>query len=534
MPLPDKDTEWPPPAHAAALARFADYDAWYAGDGDKLARRYQARAAGRPSNRPSQYRGGVVGAVARWFWGAPTPPGERRAKVHIPLPADIATASADLLFADPPSITWQDTTTHKRWEQLDDDMQLGSRLHEAAEVCAPFGGVYLRAGWDTEVADHPLPSVVHADSAFPEFRHGRLAAVTFVRVLEADANRVVRYLERHEMHTPEGGTPRAVAFHGVYVGTPDGLGRKVDLGAFPETAGLEDVVDVGLPVLPVTYVPNMRPSREDRGSDLGRSDYEGVTSMFDALDETATSLMRDVRLGKARAFIPSAYLQSLGPGQGSMWDPEQEIYERLDIPPTSDGAGITLTQFAIRVDEHVRMLELWTRRAVETAGYSASTFGLDTRGGGDVTATEVNDRRSRSMRTRGKKAAYWGEGLRHHAQALMWVDRLVFKTDGVNAEAPPLVEWPDAVDPDPLKDAQTLQALSAAEAISTWTKVKTLHPEWDDKEVGREVGRILDEQGATTRDAVEFMRRTAATGRVDDEDQEQDATEDAGAGTSGE
>lgn len=486
MPLPPNGSPWPPPSNADALARIADYDAWYSGDPDKLGDMYKRRQGG-PSDRPSQYRGGVVGKLSRWFWGQPTPTGQRRTKIHMPLPADIATASADLLFAKPPAFLFTNSGNASAWETLDDQMRLTSRLHESAEISSALSGVYLRVNYDTDMWDHPILSAVHPDSALPEFKWGRLTAVTFVRVLERDGSKVVRYLERHEMDTG-----RAVTWHGVYDGTVDKLGRQIDLGAFPETSGLDEFTVLDMPVLPVVHIPNMLPSRDDRGSDLGRSDYEGVTQLFDALDETATDLMRDIRLGKGRAFIPSAYLQSLGHGQGASWDPDAEIYEQLDIPPTASGAGITLSQFAIRVDEHVRVMEQWARQATQTAGYSASTFGLDKSGGGDMTATEVNDRKSRSDLTRAKKSGYFGEGLRDLAVATLWIARIVFGRSVVPTDVPE-IQWPDAAEVDPLKQAQTIQALAGARAISTFLAVKTQHPDWDDAEVTDEVVRINDD-----------------------------------------
>jgi len=467
---------------------MCDYDAWWAGDPDRLGKRYTTRSGNPvPDNRPSQYRGGLVGTMSRWFWGRPIPQGEKRTGIHMPLPADIATASADLLFAEPPRYVFEKPETREAWEKLDDQMQLTSRLHEAAEVCAPFGGVYLRTTFDKALWDHPILSAVHADNALPEFKWGRLVAVTFVRELGRDGSKVTRYLERYEL----AGAPSNRTwwnFNAVYVGTVDKLGKPIDLNAFDDTRGLPQAIDLDMPVPPVSYIPNMLPSREDRGSDIGRSDFEGAMGLFDALDDTASSLMRDIRLGKSRAFIPAAFLQSLGRGNGASWDPDNELYSQLDIPPTSEAARITIEQFKIRVDEHVQTMTQWARAGVETAGYSASTFGLE-RSGADPTATEVNDRKSRSGRTRRKKTGYWGEGMRESAAAVLWTAKAHF---GVNVDPTDLarIEWPEFADPDPLTDAQTLQALRAAGLISRFLGVKAQHGDWDDDEIQEEVDRI--------------------------------------------
>lgn len=515
MPLPDRSTPWPPPRQAARLERLREYDAWYAGDPERLSQVMAGRrdATSTPRNRPSQMRGGVVGAVSRFFWGQPIPPGEKRSKTHVPLPADIATASADLLFAAPPTIRFAKAENTKRWEQLDDAMRLRSRLHEAAEIASPYSGVYLRVDWDQDVAAYPLPIAVHADHADPTWRSGKLQAVTFWEDLTVDGATHWRYLQRHEMQHDDAGHPTtAITFNGLYKGTADSLGEPQALEAHEHTRGLEPAVDIGLPMLPVVWIPNMLPSREDRTAP-GRSDFESVTPLFDNLDEVYTSLLRDIRLAKARIIVPSAYLTSLGPGRGAEFDVEREAYEQLNVPPTNDKVGITLQQFSIRIDEHEKAMLRITRTAVSTAGYSASTFGLD-ESGGQMTATEVDDRRDRTLLTRAKKTAYWGEGIRELAAIILAVDRLVFGRTEVDPADPASVDWPPGESPDQLKLAQTVQAWDVARAASTEVKVRAIHPDWDDTRVNAEVARIRDEEGATTADPEQMLRNTAAIGRT--------------------
>lgn len=485
MPLPASNAPWAP-FDKDTTQRFREYDAWYSGVPERLGKAYN-RAKQLPTNHPSQYRGGMVGAIARMFWGAPIPAGETRSKIHVPLPADVATASSDLLFGKQPRIQFAKTATQKRWDELARLTKLRSRLPEAAEVQSAFGGVFMRVGYDTDVARHPLVNTVHADRAIATFVWGRLAAVTFFTTLENDGGKVVRYLQRYEMDSGQ-----AVELNGVYVGTEDNLGDEKPLTYHSTTKDLEPFVPDGLPVLPVVHVPNMLPSREDRSNELGRSDFEGITQQFDQVDETMTSWMRDIRLAKARIITPSAYLQSLGPGQGASFDLDREVYEAIEAPPNTT-LGLTLQQFAIRVDEHDRSMMRFVRQAVGTAGYSASTFGLEEQGGGgEQTATEVNDRRNRSLLTREKKAGYWTDALQELSLAVRAVDNLIFGS-GVDLTELATVQWPDGAAMDPLKLAQTVQAWDVARAASTEVKVRALHPDWTDGEVMAEVERIKGE-----------------------------------------
>jgi len=62
------------------------------------------------------------------------------------------------------------------WDELSQRDRLASK---------PLGGAFLRSAWDADTADQPLPTVVLADEALPEFRFDMLHQVTFVRVLPA-------------------------------------------------------------------------------------------------------------------------------------------------------------------------------------------------------------------------------------------------------------------------------------------------------------------------------------------------------------
>lgn len=512
MPLPESGA-WPPPDLAPVTERLASWSAWYSGDADALSTVYggtgtafDPTSAARLRNHASQYRGGVVGTLARWFWGAPLTAGERRAKLHIPLAGDIAATSAGLLFSEPPAFTLGETadkvSEDRLHELLDDTWH--AMLLEAAEVCSGLGGAYLRTVWDHDLAKRPWVDVVHADNAVPEWRHGRLTAVTFWRVVEQDNARTLRHLERYE--------PGAI-LHGLYEGDATNLGRQIPLvehsATEPFAEGLTngDTIETGVPRLAAAYVPNMRPNRLwrtiPRAVHLGRSDYAGVEPLMDALDEVWTSWMRDIRLGKARLIVPQDYLQTAGPGQGASFNPDQELYTALDIMQTPDGpmAPITPVQFAIRVEEHSRSARELHDQIAEQCGYSAQTFGSQ----GDValTATETQARQRKSFVTRGHKILYWKAALADIVEVLLAVDREQFGSK-VTPDRPS-IEWPDGVATDPEAQARTLQLLQAAEAVSTETKVAMLHPDWPKPRIDAEVESIHGVTGQTTANPEAFL-----------------------------
>lgn len=523
MPLPEGGkVAWPPEHCQRINEQVSTWQAWYSGDTDQLSAVYGGDAAGAGheffASEQGGFRRGVqkaVDKVRRWFWGSQNRTGQPRQRLHVPIAGDIAAASADLLFSEPPAITvdppqaaptapgqpGQPATpapANRTQERLDDLVDDGTHatLLEAAELAAAHGGVFLRILWDTSLRDRPWLSAVHTDTAVPEWRQGKLTAVTFWRVVQKRGRMVWRHLERHE--------PGKI-LHGLYRGEQDELGVPVPLTDHPDTAGLAQVVDAeqAIPTghlgLTAAYIPNMRPNRVWRGNaaaaPLGRSDLAGVEPLMDALDLAWSSWMRDVDLGKARLVVPQSYMENHGPGRGASIELDREVYEPVNSMDSGESGKISIeqVQFKIRVDEHSRTVMALKTEIVSTAGYSAATFGLDSEGAAQ-TATEVASRNRRSLITRARKIRYWRPALAEILEALLAVDAAVFRSGVVPQR--PQIEFPPAVAADPKAEAETIQLLAAAEAISTEEKVRRLHPDWDDTEVAAEVERIRDDTGS--------------------------------------
>jgi hypothetical protein len=495
VPLPTADTPWPPPELHDAFDRIAVWSAWYSGDPKELAKAYERYTHGsiRPSDRPSQYRGGIVGAVSRMFWGQPTPPGERRTKLHVPIASDMASTSADLLFSEPVKLEAAEGANDATQERLDGIAEAThATLLEGAEVAAGLGGVFALAAWDTTFdPEGPWLHMVHADAAVPEWRYGRLWAVTTWREVARDGAKVVRHLERHE---------RGVILHAVYEGTETHLGTERALSRYPDTAGLESSVNTGIDLLTASYIPNIRPNKIWRAipvaCHLGRSDYLGTEPLMDALDEVYSAMMRDVRLGKARAMIPETMLQTSGPGSGASFDAEREYFTGLNMLTKADGSGnaITLSQPEIRHEAYTRIGLDLIGRIVGTAGYSGQTFGIVAEGEGAATATETAARTRKSLITRDKKGLYWVPEIAHLAQVLCQLGNEHFAW-GVSDDRPKAL-LPDAVQPTMRELAESADLLLRGGAASVETRVRLVGLVGaDDEAVDAEVKLIEKELG---------------------------------------
>lgn len=517
MTLPQTNIPWPPSAYDPVGHQLKIWSAWFSNDADQLSWAYfnlgansplgrsffrSTGEASIPQPRPGQFRGGLLGAITRMFWGQPIPPGEKRNKIHVPLAGDICSMNSELLFAKKPRFELPEgegNAAAGEWldELFDDDMH--ATLLEAGEVCSGLGGVYLRTVYDTSVSDSPWLSIVHPDAAVPEFTYNKLTAVTFWRVLAEDGNTVVRHLERHE-------PGNNAIFHGVYAGTQTDLGMPAPLTDFPETAPLAPLLVDGqaivFPDMPfdastVTYIPNVKPNRIWRdipvAAPLGRSDFSGIEHVMDAIDETYSAWMRDVRLAKSRMIVPPSYLDNIGPGRGAVFEPDREVFVPLNmLAGGGDNPMITANQFAIRWAEHKNTIDQLVGEAIKGAGFSASTF--DEQVTAAMTATEVEARERRTLMTRAKKINYWRPALQNAVYGLMAVENSVFGRKDLIPLRPD-VTFPDAVMPSVHELSQTALALDSAHAISRETIVAMIHPDWTPDQVDEEVATLKDELG---------------------------------------
>ncbi|MFD3594282.1 phage portal protein [Nocardia sp. NPDC058640] len=498
--MPEFSGAWPPEPWDVAQSAYDLHSAWVAGDTDVLAAFYAQNPDGKPAKtRSAQYSTGVIGKVARWFWGRP--PQQATKRLHIPAAADVARTSADLLFGQPPQwvLNQGDATNleaaQDRLNQLLECDDATATFLEAAELQAALGGVFLRLFWDSEVTDKVMLSAVGPDAAIPEWRYGKLAAVTFWSIVATDKRGTWRHLERHE--------PGAIE-HALYCGDSDHIGRRLPLQEQDATAWAAELVDqnssipTGVKGLTAAYIPNVRPARRWRNvpglSPLGRSDFEGIEHLFDALDEAWSSWMRDLDLAKARLFVASSLLEQDGPGQGASWDPEQAIYTPAPADDMIEGGPNSLVQaqqFAIRHAEHQATCTALMNRILVSAGYSTGDFG-DDQLAGQMTATEVTARKDLSNRTRSKKALYWGSAMAPLARTMLDLDELVYG-GSYGLQADPEMQFPVRVDQDPVQRSVEIANLRTAQAISIAASVRKINPNMSSDEVDEEVAAIKAE-----------------------------------------
>lgn len=533
MALPDRSTAWPPADMKNVLDAVQEWDAWYTGSVDQLEMIY--------SMVRQQTHTSMWGQLRRRFFGTPNPTNvsQNPVKIHVPYPAEIARMSASMLLEEMPKVWFpredaetqdaddptpeaetpeggqEDTAESRADDRLDDllDDDAHSSLLEALEYAAAHGGSYLRVSWDQSPTSpektKPFLTVMATDSAVPEFRWGRLVAVTFWSELAGIEGQdgVYRLLERHEPGTIE---------WGLYESQDRGeLGHRVPLADHPAVAYLAAVVDenaqvkTGSDLLTAIYVPNKnankRLRRDPVAKNHGSSDFDGAEDLFDFADEIETSYQRDIRLAKTRIMVPKGMLTSMGPGNGATFNADQEVFTELgtqvgslnpgtggNAPQGSAQSFIHTFQPTIRSADHEAAMNHIRNEIYQACGYSPQSFGES--GDMAITATETVAREKQSILTRSAKIIALRPRLARLAAVLLDVDEHVFNGPGrPDADTLPDVEFPDAAAVNPKVQAETLDLYNRSESVSIEERVKFLHPDWEQRQVNAEVTKIRND-----------------------------------------
>lgn len=442
------------------------------------------------------------------FWKRST---TAKGKMHVPIVADIAATSANLLFGQEPTFTSKhqegqadETQQQERLDYIIGRNNFEAKLLEAAESCSVMGDVYFKIRWNVNSMDYPFVDVVQGDSAYPEYMFGDMVCLHSFTELsrDKDTGKFIRMYERYskgEIHLE------------MYEGTESQLGSKmpderiIELGYQPDVkCPIDEILAV--------HVANIRPNRKYRSSMLGRSDFDGLRDLCDALDEAYSSWIRDIRLAKAKLIVPVDYLRRKpqemldGVAQNGSWefDPDIETYVAMDIQTNDGGTGnyITPSQFDIRSQQHADTCMNLIQNILQMAGYSPQTFGMEINGSSS-SGTALNIRERKSASTRDKKQVYWIAPIEQLLTMLVRVDHALYPSAGSDGEDEIEMRFADNMGYDITTLASAVQALNAAQAASTETKVRLIHEDWTEERVLNECDKIAKEYAVNINGALD-------------------------------
>ncbi|MCK4258761.1 MAG: phage portal protein [Halanaerobiales bacterium] len=164
----------------------------------------------------------------------------------------------------------------------------------------------------------------------------------------------------------------------------------VPLDTLEETAELKDNENI----------PNdMLLAREKRAI---KSDYQGIISEFDALDETWSQLMDEIRTGRAESYVPTSLMQN------KVFDKFRKHYTEVGTDNTEGVENkITHNQPNIRTEQYTKAIMAILNNILASAGLSPITMGISDGVGANSSDDALEKRETASIRTRSQMITSW-------------------------------------------------------------------------------------------------------------------------------
>lgn len=396
-----------------------------------------------------------------------------QAYTPVPLVAEVARFSADLMFSAPAKITLEGQ--EQPLEALLDVNKVDPFWQECAGTVAVEGRGAIRVILDEDVSPLPLLTYVNEDQILWDERHGRFVQGGIV-VIERETTGlkggdVYRLLEEHRKGTI---TRR------LYRGKSHYLGSEVKLSTYPEFDGMADFEETGLDSPTLIRWDNV-PG--------GHSDIRGMDVLLDRINEEFSR-----GTTKSRASNPITFgHRSLADKNGRintdgliLVGGDEQIMPELGSKPSS--LPIETVQPSMQADEQIAWTDYLIDSSLMFMGYSKASYGRDS-GGAVESGTALRQKQARTLLTKSGKDRMSRETITQAiAVALAWSQRAPVVND-----FRPEVELGDGLPRDTKEDSAEVKTLRDAGAISVEESVRTMNPGWSENAITEEVSRIEGE-----------------------------------------
>lgn len=440
--------------------KILEYDAWYSSDINRINKFYL-------DNQDS----GGLGSIGTLFYGKIK---NTKKMVHIPIANKISREKSLLLFGEMPKFTSEKDEDYKVLLNLIENTNIGSKLLNSAEKCSAYGSIYIKPAWNKSVLDSVFPYVESPHNATGKFYEGYLEEVTFIRSYY-DSEKKNNIYRLGETYTNDG-----KILYDLYLGDKDEVGKKVELTELAETSELKDK-STGIKRCLVVHFKNAFSQ-----TSKGRSDYQGMSQLFEFLDLTVTSFKTEVKLSEAKVTVPEQFLPVDDNGN-VIGNFDDNIFVRV-LGDTMGENEIKMFQPDIRADKFKTTYTTILEQIVTMAGFSPQTFGLNIKGQSE-SGKSLAIREKATFDTKALSEREWKIPLQRLMENILLLQSKVFG-DNVSEDVKVNVEFNDSISNDIATISDSLQKLKLAECASTETMVRIMHSDWTEKQVMDEVEKI--------------------------------------------
>lgn len=257
---------------------------WYRGDGNELEQLYHSL-----TEYSDKYK----------FWTSRCTPGMEMRKIHTGLPGLIVRTLVSIVLADMNDFEFKEEKNKDIWKEIEKDNKFRKKLEKCLREVLVIGDGAFKITIDTKVSEYPIIEWYSGERIELIREHDRIKEIMFKTPYEISNNKYTLceyyghgYI-RNELYKED---------------------KRVDikiLDGIPEAWKFED--DLMLAV-PLSIFENNK--FEGRGGSI----FAGKLDSFDAFDEAWSQWMDALRAGRARTYVPEAYIPR-DPKTGEMLKP---------------------------------------------------------------------------------------------------------------------------------------------------------------------------------------------------------------------
>ena len=237
-----------------------------------------------------------------------------------------------------------------------------------------------KISYDNSVSTYPIFTMYNPLEYRAMYKYNRLQSITFI-------NKIKHGKENLELEEEYG---KGYIDYFLFKIKDDGTRMPIDLSYLDETSELRrvELKDKNL-ILAGERVNE-------------KSDYDGIVSEFDALDETWSQLMDEIRLGRSEVYVPEILLTN------KTFDRFRKNYPQLAPDNKETGQNnITHIQPNIRSAEYKNTIEILVNNMLVSVGLSPFTVGIDDSVGANSSGESLTKREATSLRTREDMVKTW-------------------------------------------------------------------------------------------------------------------------------
>ena len=376
-------------------------------------------------------------------------------RVHSPFAATISNTFGALLFYEKPNIRIDANKVsltkdyQKRLNKIMDVNDFLSLLQEGAQLQSYSGSVGLKLNVDRGISDTPLITLYPKERMNVERKFGQIIYIDFYDYYENGKYILVSRYGRGYIN------------YRLYKGKDE-----VSLSVLPETADLKDTAFYSdSKMLPIIFAEAIQNKSGER------SDYDGLIPLFQALDETYSSMMNYIRKTKPNTKITEDLLE-VNPNTDKPL-PRSDFDDNIIIldaanDPEGKTSFIERDITDIDVSGFENTIQQIKEEILMKVSLSPGTLGLQT-GGAKESSEALEIRERASVRIRQEKLSIWKEKLATFLSAAILLDTII----------PNLVDNIDIYDIEELPDFEIIVDFSEYKTVTFENKQKIFMEQYE-------------------------------------------------------